>query len=200
MELAISTLDHRDIYKLMSGCIIPRPIAWVSTQDANGCNNLAPFSYYTGIASHPPTLCISVAHHSKRETGHKDTLQNILETREFVVNVVTEATAHAMQTTADDHPADIDEFDIAKVAASPSITVRPPRVAESPACFECKLYDTVQIGEGAGSSVLVIGEVTHIFVRDDVRNERGHIDPIALQPLGRSAGYSYCTVRDVFDM
>jgi flavin reductase (DIM6/NTAB) family NADH-FMN oxidoreductase RutF len=200
MELDIATLERRDIYKVMTGCIVPRPIAWVSTQDSAGINNLAPFSFFNGISSNPPALCFSIAHNSQRTSGQKDTLHNILEMGEFVVNVVDEATAEAMDATAADFPADVDEFAAVGVTPAPSQSVRPPRVAESPACFECTLHTTVQVGEGSGSSTLVIGIIKHIYVRDDVIGERNYIDNARLKPVGRLAGKSYCYVRDLFEI
>lgn len=200
MEIDLSTSDQRDIYKLMIGCIVPRPIAWVATVDRTGNRNLAPFSFFNGIGSNPPALSISINHHTGRASGQKDTLRNILDQREFVVNIVTEATAAAMNETATTYPEGIDEFAVAGLTPAPSLTVRPPRVAESPVSFECSLHTTVPVGEGPGSSTLVIGLIRHIYIRDDVIDERGYIDIHRLEPVGRLAGNSYCYVHETFTL
>lgn len=200
MEIDLNQMEKRDSYRLLSSCIVPRPIAWVSTRSAAGVNNLAPFSYFNGVASDPPSLSISVSYHSRRDTGQKDTLQNILETREFVVNIVTEETAVAMQKTSFDHAPEVDEFEAAGLDAVPSLTVRPPRVAQSPVCFECTVHTTLQVGEGPGSSTLVVGVIHHVYVRDGLINEQGMIDTPQLLPLGRLAGTGYCVVSDVFEI
>lgn len=201
MEISTATLDQREVYKLISSCILPRPIAWVSTRDRAGHNNLAPFSFFNGVASNPPSLSISISSTSdpNRPLGTKDTLRNILETGEFVVNVVTEATVEAMVETARDFPADEDEFSAAGLTPVPSKTVRPPRVAESPVHFECVLHGTMQVGRGPGSSTLVVGIIQHLAIRDDLVNERGYVDVRLLQPVGRLAGSAYCQVHEVFD-
>lgn len=200
MEIRTSTTERLAVYKLMTACIVPRPIAWVSTQDANGINNLAPFSFFNGVASNPPSLSLSISYHSRRASGKKDTLHNILETGEFVVNIVNEPTAIAMLETSFEHPADVDEFVMAGLTPAPSVVVRPPRVAQSPACFECTLHDTMQVGEGPGSSTLVVGIIQHIYVRDNLINERGSVDTRRLQPLGRLADNSYCYIYETFEL
>ncbi len=200
MEFDPTTLGQRDLYKLIIGCIVPRPIAWVSSQDQAGINNLAPFSFFNGIGSNPPALSISINHTGSHPSGRKDTLRNILDLGEFVVNIVTEATAAAMNETATDYPAEMDEFAIVGLTPAPSRTVRPPRVAESPVSFECTLHTTVPVGTGPGSSTLVIGIIKHIFVRDEVISAGGYIDIHRLQPVGRLAGNSYCYVHEVFDL
>ncbi|NJN67315.1 MAG: flavin reductase family protein [Chloroflexaceae bacterium] len=202
MEISVATLDQREVYKLMSGCILPRPIAWVSTQDRAGCRNLAPFSFFNGVASNPPSLSVSISASSDatRPLGTKDTLRNILETGEFVVNVVTEATVEAMVETSREFPADEDEFSVTGLTPVPSVTVRPPRVAESPVSFECVLHGTMQVGRGPGSSTLVVGIIQHLSIRDDLLNERGYVEIRRLQPVGRLAGSAYCAVREVFDL
>lgn len=200
MHMDPAKMSTAQLYRILSGCIIPRPIAWVSTQSRSGINNLAPFSFFNGVASHPPALMISIALDSTRSDGRKDTLRNILETQEFVVNVVSEENVGAMQKTAGDFPPEVDEFQVAGVTPRASVVVRPPRVAESPASFECTLYTTVAIGEGIGSSTLVVGLIRHLFVRDDCINEKGHIVLERLRPIGRLSGPHYCPIREVFQI
>ncbi len=201
MEFDPAAMDRRDVYTLMATCIVPRPIAWVATQDKDGINNLAPFSFFNGISSKPPSLSIAVSYNRGREDGYKDTLANILELREFVVSVVTEDTALAMVETAMGHPADVDEFETARLTAMPSKTIRPPRVGESPVSFECELHETMQIGEGPGSSTLVIGIIKHIYVQDNILTAEGAVDVEKLHIIGRVSGSSgYCYIRDTFDL
>lgn len=200
MELDPTTIDQREVYKLLIGSVVPRPIAWVSSCDAAGRNNLAPFSFFNATGSNPPAVTISVNHAAARVSGRKDTLRNIMELGEFVVNIVTEATAAAMNDTATDYPEEFDEFAAAGLTPVASQSVRPPRVAESPIHFECALHTTVPLGEGPGSTTLVIGIIRHIHIDDELLDERNHIDLARLRPIGRLAGNSYCTVRETFEL
>ncbi|NJM05999.1 flavin reductase family protein [Candidatus Gracilibacteria bacterium] len=183
MEINPNDIDQRDVYKLLIGSVVPRPIAWVATQDAEGRNNLAPFSFFNAIGSNPPALTVSINHAAARVDGRKDTLSNILETGEFVVNIVTEDTVHAMNETAIDYPAGVDEFVQAGLDSVPSLTVRPLRVAASPVNFECTLFTSVPIGSGPGSTILVVGLIKHIHIRDDLLDERYRIDIERLRPV-----------------
>jgi flavin reductase (DIM6/NTAB) family NADH-FMN oxidoreductase RutF len=200
MEIVPAELDQRDVYKLIIGCVVPRPIAWVSTVDAQGRANLAPYSFFNAAGSNPPTLTVAINYTAARPDGRKDTLGNILATKAFVVNIVTEELAGAMNETATAYPADVDEFAMAGLTPTPSRTVPAPRVSEAPISFECTLHTSVPVGSGPGSTTIVIGIVRHIFVRDDLINERYHIDLARLRPIGRLAGNSYCTVRETFEL
>ncbi|NJN15920.1 MAG: flavin reductase family protein [Oscillochloris sp.] len=199
MEINPQTLDQREVYKLLIGCVVPRPIAWVSTSDEAGNYNLAPYSFFNAAGSNPPTLTIAI-NYSAAKSGRKDTLHNILTLGEFVINIVSEETAAAMNETSADVPADVDEFALAGLTPAPSRAVRPPRVAESPVSFECTLHTSVPVGEGPGSSTIVIGIVRHIYLRDDLLNERGYVQIDRLRPIGRLAGSAYCRISDIFDM
>jgi len=191
----------KTIYKLMIGSVIPRPIAWVSTIDEAGCRNLAPFSFFTIASANPPHLALTLM---TRGTDHglKDTLHNIRTTGQFVVNIATEATADAMNLTSGEYPSDVDEFDLAGLTALPSAAVLPPRVAESPIQFECRLAHLLPLGEEGvpGAAVLVVGQVVHIHVSEDVLYDGNKIDLVKLQPIGRLAGTAYTRVTDLFDM
>lgn len=200
MEFNPEQMEQRDVYRLLEGSIIPRPIAWVSTQDRDGINNLAPFSFFNGVSSRPPSVSVSVSYNRRRDDGRKDTLRNILDTGEFVVNIVTEETAAAMAETSFDHPAEVDEFSVAGLTAAPCRVVRPPRVAESPISLECVLHDTMQVGEGPGSSVLVVGIVRSMHIRDEVLNEQGGIDLARVHFVGRLSGHGYTFVREIFEL
>jgi flavin reductase (DIM6/NTAB) family NADH-FMN oxidoreductase RutF len=198
-ELDPQTLGERETYKLLIGCVVPRPIAWVSTLNLAGVRNLAPFSFFNGIGSNPPALSISVNYVDSPDQ-RKDTLRNICDTGEFVVNIVDEDLAQAMNVTAANYPSGIDEFEIAGVAAAPSITVRPARVASAPVSMECKLFTLVPVGQGPGSATVVIGVIQMIHARTDIIDERHHIDITKLRPIARLAGTGYAYVHNTFDM
>jgi flavin reductase (DIM6/NTAB) family NADH-FMN oxidoreductase RutF len=188
-----SSVPYRDCYKLMIGSIVPRPIALVSTLAVDGHANLAPFSYFTAIASDPPTLCFSPGRRFA-DAQRKDTLANIEARREFVVNVVTESMVAAMNETATDYPPDVNEFEVAGFTPLPSHRVAPPRVKESPIHMECRLYDIVHINiDRPGGGSLVIGEIV-LFHVDDGVYEEGRINFQKLNPLGRLAGDYYTTL------
>ena len=191
-------LSNQERYKLIVGSVVPRPIAWVSTMDANGNLNLAPFSYFTAVCTNPMTLLFSTGWSSVRGRM-KDTLYNVRETGEFVINIVDEHTKEAMNLSATEFEADINEFEWAGVTPVPSQTGRVPRVAESPVAFECKLQQLVVVNEGPGGGTAVFGEVQSIYVRDDVI-ENGRILPEILQPVGRLAGATYAHINDFFEM
>lgn len=192
-------VPQRDLYKLLIGAVVPRPIAWVSTISPDGVPNLAPFSFFNGVASNPPSLVFSVSY---RETTHqpKDTLANLQASGDFVVNMVTEPLATAMNITAGEYPPEVDEFQRAGLTPIPSIQVSAPRVAQSPVQFECRLNQIVPIGEGPGSARLVIGTIVYIHIADAIYREPYKIDITAYQPIGRLAGSSYTRVNDLFEL
>lgn len=198
MILNPATLNNQDRYKLIVGSIVPRPIAWVSTMDKDGQLNLAPFSYFTAVATDPMTLIFCPGWSSVRGRM-KDTLHNIRDVPEFVINVTNEATKAAMNLTATEFEAGVNEFDWAGVTAAPSQVVRVPRVAEAPIAFECTLQQIVVVKEGPGGGAAVFGEVKSIYVRDDLL-VNGRILPEILQPIGRMAGATYTHVNDLFEL
>jgi flavin reductase (DIM6/NTAB) family NADH-FMN oxidoreductase RutF len=169
--------------QLMNSLIVPRPIAFITTVDPAGRVNAAPFSWFCGLATHPPLLGVSF---SPRAGEPKDTLRNIRATREFVVNVVTEAMAGQIVRASGDWPADVDELALVGLTAVPADFVRPPRVAESPASLECQFDREVALGE----SCFVVGEILRAHVRDEVLLE-GRVDVTKLRPLGRLGGEQY---------
>ena len=186
-------------HKLMIGSIVPRPIAFVSTVSINGKKNLAPFSYFNGVCSNPPTVMFAPG-----RRGHdgltKDTLNNIRETEQFVINIVSEEIGEKMVACATDFPPDVDEFEVSGLTPKGSMKVKPPLVAESKVSFECKLNQIVEIGdEGPGAGFVVIGTILMFHIDDDVYN-KGRIDIEALKPIGRLAGNSYSHIRDTFDI
>lgn len=198
MQLDPATLPWQDTYKLMIGAIVPRPIAFVSTISPEGVPNLAPFSFFNGVC--PAPFCVSVSIMRRSADGSKkDTLHNIEATGEFVVNVVTEAIASAMNETATEFPPEVDEFQVGGFTPVPSAVVRPPRVAESPVNLECRLVQVVELGARPGASSLVIGQVVQMHIRDDLY-ENGRIDFTRLQPVARLAGNWYTTLGRLFEL
>ena len=193
--------DHSpsDMYKLMIGAIVPRPIAFVSTVDAKGVMNLAPFSYFTACGSNPPVVlfCCSVR---LGPLPQKDTLTNIRATGEFVVNVVTEEIAEQMNATAAEAPPEVDEFELSGLTPQPSELVKPPRVAESKVQMECRLRQIIEVSNKPRGGNLVLGEVLRIHVLESVLLDTYKIDPDRLNAVGRMGGPSYVRTHDRFDM
>ncbi len=191
-------LNNKERYKLLIGSIVPRPIAWVSTMDAAGNLNLAPFSYFTAVCPDPMTLLFCPGWSSVR-SRRKDTWLNLEQVPEFVVNITNEATREAMNLSATEFEHGRNEFEWAGVTPAPSTTVRVPRVAEAPIAFECKLQQIVVVNDGPGGGAAVFGEVQAIHVHDDVY-DNGYIVLEVLQPIGRLAGFDYAHINDVFEM
>ena len=186
--------------RVLTGVVVPRPIAFVSSISAAGLVNLAPFSFFNAVAYDPPTVVFSVSRFAgDQRHKRKDTLANIEETGEFVVNVVVDDIAEAMNKTAAEYPTEVNEFEVAGLTPVPSDIVRPPRVGESPVNMECRLNQVVPIGQGSHQHGLVIGEIVLMHLRDDIIN--GHrIDHLKLRPTGRLAGNMYCHTQDFFEL
>ncbi len=192
-------ISQQDNYKLLIGSVLPRPIAFVSTQSKDGKINLAPFSFFNAVCSKPPTILFCPA--IRGSDGHKkDTLLNIEETGEFVVNIVSEDIAVPMNQTAAEYPRGVDEFKESGLTAAPSVVIKPPRVLESPLSMECKLQQIITVGDGGlGSGCVVLGTVVQFHIREDLYSN-GRIDTAGLKPVARLAGAAYCPVRDVFEL
>ena len=197
MEISPEGRSNQDIYKILSGTVLPRPIAWVSTVDTSGNINLAPFSFFTVASVNPPILCFSPL--LQENSIEKDTLVNIKQTSEFVVNIVSYALAQAMNRTSAPYPSEVSEFDVAGVAAKQSTLVKPPCVADSLVNFECKLQQIIPFGSEPRAGNLVLGKVCNIHIHPDiVRN--GEVDSKSLDAIGRLGGNMYTTIRDCFEM
>ncbi len=186
-------MAERDRYKVMIGAVVPRPIAWVSSTDGKGGVNLAPFSYFTAVSAEPMTLLFSVGR--KPDGSQKDTRRNAELTGEFVINLVDESTAEAMNMTATTFDYGVSEFEMAGLTPEPGVIVAAPRVAESPVSFECKLRQIVEVGNNS----VIFGEVQMIHMRDDIYDGT-YVSIEALRPIGRLAGNSYCRVNDLFEL
>lgn len=194
----VANLDVATIYKLMIGLIVPRPIALVSTMSNDGIGNLAPFSFFNGVSSVPPSLMIAITR--KPNGDKKDTLRNIEANGEFVVNGVHEWMIEAANYCSAAYPHGVDEMKQVGLTALASTIVTPPRVKESAMQMECKLYDTLEVGNGGvGSSVIVVGTIVAVHVAESI-SHKGHIDIDAMQPMSRLGGISYGTVGEVYEI
>jgi flavin reductase (DIM6/NTAB) family NADH-FMN oxidoreductase RutF len=193
---------HRQIYKLMVGIIVPRPVALVSTVDGNGAANLAPFSFFNGVGSNPPTVLFCPTFRSAEDAQRdqrKDTLRNVEETGEFVINVVSDAIAAAANETSAEVPPEVDEFVLSGLTPIASEAVRAPRVAESPAQMECKLMQIVYTNRAPGGGVVVLGEVVRFHIREDLF-EDFRVDPAGLDAVGRMAGNTWARTRERMEL
>ncbi|MBP6179993.1 MAG: flavin reductase family protein [Anaerolineales bacterium] len=199
MELDPTTLSHQSIYKILTGSILPRPIGWISSIDLDGRPNLAPFSFFNVVCSNPPTLLFCPMIRGM-DSSPKDTLNNVRQTGEFVVNIVTEDLLNAMNDTSIEAPSEFNEFEFAGLTLSPSVTVRPPRVLESPIHFECKVNQILDINNAPGGGSIVIGTITHIHAEERVMLGTDKINLTALQPIGRLMGAAYCRVEQVVEL
>jgi flavin reductase (DIM6/NTAB) family NADH-FMN oxidoreductase RutF len=198
MLFDFANINPRNRYKLMVSTITPRPIAWVVSQDAQGVLNAAPFSFFNAFAGDPPIIGIGVSH---RPSGQpKDTRANIAATEEFVVNLVSEETAQAMNVTAIEFDPHVNELHEAGLTTRASVHVKPPRIAESPVSMECKLLQIVDLGP---ASSLVLGRIVAMHVRDDAVLDaaNAYIDTPKLKLIGRMHGTGwYARTSDLFEM
>jgi len=191
-----AALDPPDRYKLLSGLIVPRPIAWVGTVDAAGRRNLAPFSFFNMVAGTPPTVIFSPG---VRDGVEKDTLANVRATGEFTVNIVTEKTAQAMNLTSGSYPPDVDEFELVGLTALRGEVVAAPVVTESKANLECRVVRIVDLANPPANAV-VFGDVVRIHVAGEVLDGT-RVVPGRLRAVGRMAGSGYTrTVDGLFEM
>jgi flavin reductase (DIM6/NTAB) family NADH-FMN oxidoreductase RutF len=191
------SLPVRERYLLLISTILPRPIAWVSTITPDGVPNLAPFSFFTGIAANPMSLCFAPV--NDRNGKKKDTLVNVEATKQFTVNLVGEHSAERMNQTSAAYPYGVSEFEKAGVTAVPSVKVKPPRVKESLVSMECELLQVVTLAEGALGGNLVIGKVVHFHCDDSVWNG-GKIRHQDLKNIGRMEGVWYARTQDAFEL
>lgn len=186
-----------DVYKVMVGSIVPRPIAFVSSVSPEGILNLAPFSFFTGASANPPVVCFSPMYNA--EGIRKDTIHNIERTREFVVNIVSEEFVEQMNITAAEFPPAVDEFAASGLTPLPSELIAAPRVKESHVSMECRLLQIIEFSRLPLGGGLIIGEILLFHVDDDYIDHY-RIDPDKLKALGRMAGNSYVRTTDRFDL
>lgn len=183
MELTLSSVAPRERHHWLAPLIAPRPIAFVSTLSAGGIGNLAPFSFFAMGGQQPQSVAFCPI--ADREGKPKDTLRNILETGEFVINIVSRSMAERVNLASAPYPFDVDEFDVTGFSRAASTTVKPPRVLEAPAALECRVFQTVPHGSGPHHGTWVIGEVLHAFIRDEVLGPDGLPDTALVNPAAR---------------
>ena len=199
MHLDFGAIPAKSVYKLLMGVVVPRPIALVTTVDADGQVNAAPFSYFNAVSAAPPTVVLGIGPGEGGGPGPKDTLRNIEASGEFVVNMVDEAMADRMNVTAYAFPPGVSELDKAGLTPRPAIASRPPLIAESPVSLECRLAQTIQLGP---QSTLVIGRVGHLHIRDDlVDAEKHYVLGEKMHLVARMHGRGwYARTSDLFQM
>ena len=198
MLFDFAAIPPRECYKLLVSTVTPRPIAWIVSQNLKGQLNAAPFSFFNAFSGDPPVVGVGIGSH---EPGRaKDTRRNIRETREFVVNLVSEEVAEAMNITAIEFEASVNELAEAQLKTLPSVRVKPPRIAISPVSMECALMQIVDLGPDNG---LVLGRVIAMHVRDDMVLDpaKNYIDTPKLKLIGRMHGTGwYARTSDLFKM
>jgi flavin reductase (DIM6/NTAB) family NADH-FMN oxidoreductase RutF len=198
MLLDFAALRPRDAYAWMISTILPRPVAWVSTVSADGKTNLAPFSFFQGVTANPPTLMFVPV--NTRDGTKKDTVRNIEQVPEFVVNLVPFALAEQMNATSAMLPYGESEFDAFGIVAAPGERVRPPRVAAAPVAFECTLDRIIHIGEGPLAAYVIFGRILVAHVADGVIAADGLPDSAKLDLIGRLGGDGFTRTQERFDM
>ncbi len=197
MELDLRKLEPRQAHDLLTGSIIPRPIAWVSTISKSGKVNLAPFSFFTGVSWNPPVLAFSVVNRS--DGSKKDTVINIEETREFVIHIVSTDLLAAMECSARPIPYGEDISYVKGITLLPSKTIRPYRIQEAKVSFECVLDRIVTVTEGADAGNLIIGRVQLFHANDAFIINGREVDWQGLDALGRLSGNRYCPIQSVIE-
>ncbi len=181
----------RELHGYLLGSVGPRPIAFASTMDAAGNVNLSPYSFFNVFSSNPPTLIFSPARRVRDNTT-KHTLENILETKEVVVNIVNHAIVEQMALSSAEFPKDVNEFVKSGLTEVPSLSVRPPRVKEAPVQLECKVKQVIHLGEHGGAGNLILCQVVLMYINEEVLDEKGKIDPRKIDLVGRMGGNWYC--------
>ena len=191
-----TTIPATTMYRVLIGSVVPRPIAFVSTVSADGILNLAPFSFFNAFCADPPVVGFGPVW---REPA-KDTVANIRATREFVVSVVTEEIAEAMNVCSGNYPPEVDEFQTSGLTPVPSVVVKPPRVKESKISMECTLMQIIDFSERPNGGSLVLGQIVRMHVDDEIIDATYKIDPEKLRAIGRMGGPEYTRTRDRFSL
>jgi len=191
-----NNLDSKDIYKLLIGTVVPRPIAWVTTISTDGVPNAAPYSFFNCLSSDPPILALGIENRVNR--SFKDTAANIRSTEEFTVNIVGRSNIDAMNITATSFPEEINEIEKAGLTMIDGTSVGCPRIAEAPVSFECKRHVGIEV---SSSREIVLGLVLQAFIRSDIVNPQNHhTDHERLDAVGRMGGQGYAFSQDYFDL
>jgi flavin reductase (DIM6/NTAB) family NADH-FMN oxidoreductase RutF len=197
LDFDVGTMERLRIYKIVAGSVLPRPIGLISTVGSNGRYNVAPFSFFNALSSDPPYVAVSISRHIP-DGRPKDTLRNIVDTGEFVANIVSEEIAHAQNECGREYPPEVDEFAVTGLTPAPSTVVRAPAVLQSKVNFECRLFQAIPLPKS--SYTLVLGEVVHMRVDEAVMEPNGRISLERLRPVGRLVGNAYCRITDSFTL
>ncbi|MBY0357881.1 MAG: flavin reductase family protein [Candidatus Obscuribacterales bacterium] len=203
MIIDTAKASPESLYKLLTGSVLPRPIAWVSTVSDTGISNLAPFSFFTVASTNPPVICFAPSNKKMVVDGKavpKDTLRNIRQTKEFVVNIVSRKLAEKMCQTSGEYAADISEFKAVEIETAACQVVRPFRVAEALISMECRLRQVIEFGGQPGAGNLVLGDVLRFHLHESVYLEHDKINLDVLDPVGRLSGHQYCFIETKFSM
>ncbi len=197
MKIKPFTLQGKELHDFFTGLVVPRPIAFVSTVNAEGKYNAAPFSAFQRLTLDPPVLVLAFG---RRKGQKKDTVKNIEAVGDFVVNMVSEDLAEAMKKTAADYPPEVDEIKEAGLTALKSDLIKSPRIAEAPISMECRLMQTIEFGGKTNRSTIVLGEVLLVHIRDEILTD-GKTDPLKAKIIGRMGEDNlYCRTTDIFQM
>jgi len=198
MQFDPQELEQTAIYKLLTGIIIPRPIGWISTISEDGINNLAPFSYFNAVGDDPPHLMFSTVHYND---SNKDTLNNVLATKQFVVNMVTEDLVAQMNMTSQPISANESEFELAGLTPIASSLVLPPRVKESKITMECEMVHHYKLENfKTGGATIVIGKIVLFHIDESVLLDNYKINLETYQPIARLAGSNYSKIGEIFSL
>ncbi len=197
MKINPAVLNRQDAHALLVGAILPRPIAFVSTVGKDGIYNIAPFSFFTGMSTKPAVVGFAVG--CRRDGTKKDTLVNIEYTKDYVINLVNEELAEAMNQAAGEYPSHVDEFKVAGLTPVKSDLVKSPRVAESPVNLECRLMQILEFGQSPNVNSFIIGEVICVHVQEETWID-GLIKASKVQAIGRLGEDLYCRTKDIFEM
>lgn len=198
MQFDSLTTDGSVLYKLLTGTIIPRPIGWVSTVDENGINNLAPFSFFNAVGEDPPHLMFSTVRTGNK---NKDTLNNVLANKQFVVNLVTEETVEQMNRTSQSVDSEVDEFELANLTPMDSVFIKPKRVKESYVHFECEMVHHYFLEDHKnGGACIVIGKILTMHINDEILMEGNRINLDKYKPVARLAGSNYSKIGEIFSI
>jgi flavin reductase (DIM6/NTAB) family NADH-FMN oxidoreductase RutF len=198
MQFDPNNLEQKSIYKLLTGIIIPRPIGWISTISEEGITNLAPFSYFNAVGDDPPHVMFAAG---RGQNSNKDTLNNVLATKQFVVNMVTEDLVEQMNSTAQGIPSHESEFDLANLTPIPSLKIKPPRVKESPITMECELvHHYTLVDNKFGGSTILVGRIVMFHIDENVLLDDFKIDLNTYKPVARLAGANYSKLGELFSV
>lgn len=195
-----ATEEPRKLYGLLLSGIAPRPVAFVSTISEDGITNLAPYSWFNQVSASPPVISVSC---SRTRSRMKDTVRNIMATKGFTVNIISEPWVAQANSSAVDAPEDFSEWPVSGLTKEPSIHVKAPRVKESAFSMECELYQTVDIQDPMTSEVtttMILGLVKYVHVRRDMLDEKGNADPGKLKPVARMGGILYARIKEGYNI